>query len=54
MLCGGREQVWRGTLVMRDEAPFEAAAFLEHLHRSKASAGRALDWNPAWARLRCV
>lgn len=44
--------MWRESLVLRDEAPFEAAAFLENLHETKSIARD--DWNLVWARLRCV
>jgi hypothetical protein len=42
--------LWRDSIIVPDESPFEAAAFLESLHE-----GRALfrgEWNFCWARLR--
>jgi hypothetical protein len=44
------EGSWRDALLIPEQSPFEAAAFLESLHE-----GRALlsgDWSFAWARLR--
>mmetsp|Transcript_30237 Transcript_30237/g.32954 ORF Transcript_30237/g.32954 Transcript_30237/m.32954 type:complete len:140 (-) Transcript_30237:292-711(-) len=42
--------LWRDPIVIPENTPFEAAAFLESLHE-----GRALfkgEWNYCWARLR--
>jgi hypothetical protein len=44
--------LWREAVVVPEESPFEAAAYLESLHE-----GRALfrgEWNFCWARLRYV
>lgn len=44
--------LWREPIIIPEESPFEAAAFLESLHE-----GRAIfrgEWNYCWARLRSV
>lgn len=41
--------LWRETITLQEDSPYEAAAFLESIHE-----GRALfrgDWNFVWARL---
>jgi hypothetical protein len=43
-------KLWRRSLVMEQEAPFEAAAFLESLHEGRTP--REGEWSLAWANLR--
>jgi hypothetical protein len=46
----GQNVLWRDPIVIPEQSPYEAAAFLESLHE-----GRTLfrgEWNYCWARLR--
>ena len=43
-------EVWRRSLVMAEDSPYEAAAFLECLHEGRGVVQG--EWNLSWARLR--